>query len=57
MGNERMILSPDSLAGGRESLDGSPDFYIFRDSSGDYRLLWPTGLTQSTGVEASRSTG
>mgnify|MGYP000763461718 CR=1 FL=1 len=39
MGNERMILSPDSLAGGRESLDGSPDFYIFRDSSGDYRLL------------------
>ena len=39
MGNERMILSPDSLAGGWESLDGSPDFYIFRDSSGDYRLL------------------
>ena len=39
MGNERMILSPDSLAGGRDSLDGSPDFYIFRDSSGDYRLL------------------
>lgn len=39
MGNERMILSPGSLAGGWESLDGSPDFYIFRDSSGDYRLL------------------
>ena len=34
-----MILSPGSLAGGWESLDGSPDFYIFRDSSGDYRLL------------------
>ncbi len=51
-----MILSPDSLAGGRESLDGSPDFYIFRDSSGDYRLL-ATAVTQSTGVEASRSTG
>ena len=39
MGNKRMILSPGSLAGGWESLDGSPDFYIFRDSSGDYRLL------------------
>ncbi len=39
MGNERMILSPDSLAGGRDSLDGSPDFYIFRDSSGDNGLL------------------
>ena len=34
-----MILSPGSLVGGWESLDGSPDFYIFRDSSGDYRLL------------------
>ena len=39
MGNERMILSLGSLVGGWESLDGSPDFYIFRDSSGDYRLL------------------
>ena len=45
-----MILSPGSLAGGWESLDGSPDFYIFRDSSGDYRLL-AYSLARSTGGE------
>ena len=38
MGNERMILLPQS--GRRLGKSGrSPDFYIFRDSSGDYRLL------------------
>ncbi|WP_278451430.1 hypothetical protein [Parabacteroides johnsonii] len=56
MGNERMILSPGSLAGGWESLDGSPDFYIFRDPAGT-TACWPTALTRSTGGEVSRSTG
>lgn len=46
-----MILSPGSLAGGWESLDGSPDFYIFRDSSGDYRLL---AYSLDAGVRAGK---